>query len=130
MPGLPRIIKVVFCTVVVVGIFGSCDFSCYCWTDVRNNTPYHLHMLGQYESHLYVPPGGLKSMKFEEFNDPPLSVLIAPGQSESAQIIIPVDCGYRGCHFIDIQWEDSPPALVFERLDCTYEPDASLDGGG
>lgn len=131
MSGLPRIVSIVVFTALMVGGLGSCDFKCTCWTNVRNNTPYHLHLLGQYESHLYVPPGGLRGMNFDDYgSDALLTVFIAPGQDESAQTTFPVECGHDGCRFIDIQWEASPRALVYERLECIDEPDVSLDGGG
>jgi hypothetical protein len=128
MTGLPRIFGVAIFTSALVGVLGCYNISCGCPADIRNNTPYYLHLLGQDESHLYVPPGGLREMGFESGDE--LEVLIAPGQEYSTDITIPISCA--GCWnlSIDIQWDRSDSTFLFERSGCSSEPDASLDAGG
>jgi hypothetical protein len=112
---------------MLVGVLGSCDIHCYCGTEVRNNTPYYLHFLGPVESHLYVPPAGIRSMVFEE--EPVLKIIIAPGQDQSRQITIPNACDFDEC-LIDVLWEDPPGSLSIEWANCRFEPNPFADAGG
>ena len=129
MHRLPRIVLIMLFSTMMVGILGSCDISCYCGVDVRNNTPYYLHFLGQNESHLYVPPGGLRHMIFESGEDPEMKIVIAPAQDQSGRITIPNACDFDQCSYIDILWEDPPGAFSIEWAYCRFEPNTSADAG-
>jgi hypothetical protein len=130
MPRLPRIVRIAFFSAMLVGLLGSCGISCPCGVDVRNNTPYHLHYLGQNESHLYVPPGEIRSMTFETDEDPEMKIIIAPAQDQSGRITIPNACDFSQCQFIDVWWSDPPGVFSIEWAGCRYEPNTWADAGG
>lgn len=121
-----RIARLLAVAAVVIGFIGCYEVSCGCPVDVRNNTPYYLHFIGQDESRLYVPPGGLKSMGFDSGEE--LKVLIAPGQDVSAEMEISISCSGCWNQIIDIQWDRSELEFLYERSGC--EIDASVDAGG
>jgi hypothetical protein len=124
--GSLRIARFLAVAAVVIGFMGCYEVSCGCPVDVRNNTPYYLHFLGQDESHLYVPPGGVRGMGFEYSDE--LRVLIAPGQTDSAEMKISISCSGCWNQIIDIQWDRSESEFLYERSGCAT--DASVDGGG
>jgi hypothetical protein len=124
--GPMRIARLLVVAAVVIGFMGCYEVGCGCPVDVRNNTPYYLHFLGQDESHLYVPSGGVRSMGFDSGKE--LRVLIAPGQDVSVDMEISISCSGCWNQIIDIQWDHSESKFLYERSGCAT--DASVDGGG
>jgi hypothetical protein len=80
---------------------------------VSNATPYFLHVVGDDDSVLFLPPNGSHTLGLDDDGD--LVVFLSPGQGRDARVDAPISCCDGSCGSIRFDWDPASSRILSAR---------------